>query len=91
MLFMPILFSPNTNWQETLNTSVAWFFIATEGAFLVLYFAFMFIGKATERMTKYAERFGSTYESLNYKDAFIARFIPTYFIVKRIMFAIMIF
>ena len=45
----------------------------------------------TEHMTKYKDNFDGLYENLNYLENPYARFTPVAFILKRLIFVIIVF
>jgi hypothetical protein len=78
---------PDT-FYEKWSTSLTWFFIVTEGLFLLLFILFIFFPcpDPASRMDKYKKRVGAIYENIDYTK-FINRLVPLVFVMKRVAFA----
>jgi hypothetical protein len=68
--------------------SLTYSFIAMYGVFFI---AMTWIFYKTENMTKYSNNFESLYENINYLDNPYARLTPFAFILKRLLFVIVVF
>jgi hypothetical protein len=74
---------------EKWSASLTWFFIVTEGLFLLLFVLFVFLpcSDPAKRMNKYKNRVGAIYDNIDYTK-FLNRLVPLVFIMKRVAFAI---
>ena len=71
-------------WSAALN----WFFIVTEGIFLLLFTSFLLIPcQAVERFEKYKDKVGAVYDNIDY-HSYASRLVPLFFVVKRVTFAV---
>jgi hypothetical protein len=85
---LPHAFKPVT-YFEYWSASLTWFFIVTQGLFLIIFIFFVFLPwpDPALRMKKHEERVGAIYTNIDYNKV-LNRLIPMIFILKRIAFAV---
>jgi hypothetical protein len=77
-----------TNYIEIWSAGITWFFLVTNGIFLLGLIWFMLVGSDPElRLNKYKERVGAIYTKIDY-SSFMNRLVPIYFVLKRELFAV---
>jgi hypothetical protein len=86
-LTLPHLKNPQ-NKYERWSAGLCWFFIITEGIFLLFFLLFFSpCCKPVSRFDKYKNRVGSIYKNIDYTKGW-SRLVPVIFVLKRILFVV---